>query len=171
MSPNAGRLGAGVATALAAALLLVSGTARLALASDCSDLSDCYSTIAAGILAAVAIGLLLFFFWEFFAAAAVEEAVVIDAEELELTQTVANHATDVVLRGQYAGQLSRPYLSQGTTQLVQEIMEAGEPIADPGGVPGALRWDVPGAFRGSEGVWELVVDPIQKLILHLNFVT
>jgi len=167
VSPNAGRLGAGVATALAAALLLVSGTARLALASDCSDLSDCYSTIAAGILAAVAIGLLLFFFWEFFAAAAVEEAVVIDAEELELTQTVANHATDVVLRGQ----LSRPYLSQGTTQLVQEIMEAGEPIADPGGVPGALRWDVPGAFRGSEGVWELVVDPIQKLILHLNFVT
>jgi hypothetical protein len=171
VSRSAGRLGAGVAAGLAAALLLVAGTARPAFASDCSNLSDCYSTIAAGILAAVAIGLLLFLFWEFFAAAAVEEGIVIEVEELELTQTVANHATDVVLRGEYAGQLSRPYLSQGTTQLVQEIMEAGQPIADPGGVPGALRWDIPGAFRDSEGIWELVVDPIQKLILHLNFVT
>jgi hypothetical protein len=171
VSRSAGRLGAGVAAGLAGALLLAWSTARVALASDCSNLSDCYSTIAAGILAAVAIGLLLFFFWEFFAAAAVEEGIVIDAEEVELTQTVTNHATDVALRGQYAGQLSRPYLSQGTTQLVQEIMGAGEPVADPGGVPGALRWDVPGAFRGSEGTWELVVDPIQKLILHLNFVT
>jgi len=30
-------------------------------------------------------------------------------------------------------------------------MEGANPIPDPGGVPGALRWDVPGAFRGSEG--------------------
>ena len=153
-----------------AAVLLVALVPRAALATDCSDLSDCYTTIAAAILAALAIGVLLFLFWEFFAAAAVEETLLIDAEELEFTQTVANHASDVALRGQYAGQLSRPYLSQGTTSLVQEIMEAGEPIADPGGVPGALRWDVPGAFRGSEGTWELVVDPVRKLILHLNFV-
>ncbi len=54
-------------TVLAAALLVP----RPALASDCSDLSDCYSTIVAGILAAVAIGLLLFFLWEFLAVAEV----------------------------------------------------------------------------------------------------
>jgi hypothetical protein len=50
-------------------------------------------------------------------------------------------------------------------------MAAGEPIPDPGGVPGALRWDVPGTFRGSNGVWELVVDPKTQTILHWNFVT
>ena len=49
-------------------LLAAALAPRPALASDCSDISDCYSTIIAGIVAAVAIGLLLFFLWEFFAA-------------------------------------------------------------------------------------------------------
>jgi hypothetical protein len=53
------------------ALLVVVLVPRPALASDCSGLTDCYSTIVAGIIAAVAIGLLLFFLWEFLAAAEV----------------------------------------------------------------------------------------------------
>ena len=46
---------------------------------------------------------------------------------------------------------------------------AGEARPDPGGVTGALRWDVPGAFRGAEGTWELVYDPASNTILHFNF--
>lgn len=49
------------------------------------------------------------------------------------------------------------------------IMDGGKPIPDPGGVPGALRWDVPGTMNGSSGSWELVVDPQSKTILHFLF--
>jgi RHS repeat-associated protein len=83
-----------------------------------------------------------------------------------LTQTVANHTTDIVTRGQFAGQLARPYLNSQLT--IREIMSAGRGLPDPGGVAGALRWDVAGTFRGSQGTWELVVQ--RDLILHFNFV-
>ncbi|MBZ6527885.1 hypothetical protein HYQ40_08835 [Aerococcaceae bacterium DSM 111021] len=33
----------------------------------------------------------------------------------------------------------------------------------------ALRWDVEGSFRGSKGIWELVVDLQDKKILHFLF--
>lgn len=36
-------------------------------------------------------------------------------------------------------------------------MAAGKGVADPGGVAGALRWNVPGTFRSDQGTWELVV--------------
>lgn len=52
---------------------------------------------------------------------------------------------------------------------VNEIMAAGKPIPDPGGIPGGLRWDVPGTFRGSEGTWELVIYPETEVIYHFNF--
>jgi hypothetical protein len=75
--------------------------------------------------------------------------------EYTLTRTVAGKLAE------------RPYLSSPNT--LREIMAAGKPIADPGGAAGALRWDVAGAFRGSAGTWELVVDPKTKTILHWLF--
>jgi hypothetical protein len=65
------------------------------------------------------------------------------------------------------GRLARPY--GNSTLTIQNIMDAAKPVLDPGGVPGALRWDVPGSMNGSTGVWELVVDPRTKTILHFLF--
>ena len=50
-------------------------------------------------------------------------------------------------------------------------MDAAEPISDPGGIPGGLRWDVPGNFNSRYGIWELVVDVPNRLIVHFNFVS
>ena len=87
--------------------------------------------------------------------------------EYKLTQTVANHLTDVVKRGPFKGELARPYMNSPTT--ISEIMAAGKPIADPGGVAGALRYDVAGSFRGASGTWELVVHPETSTIYHFLF--
>ncbi len=70
-------------------------------------------------------------------------------------------------RGPFKGELSRPYLNSPLT--IDEIMNAATSVPDPGGVPGALRWDVPGTFRSSSGAWELVVDPSTNTIVHFNF--
>jgi hypothetical protein len=95
---------------------------------------------------------------------AAEAGAGLDASELTMTRTVENHLA------QYAkdGTLARPYGNSPLT--IQGIMRAGDPIPDPGGVPGALRWDVPGAVNGSQGTWQLVVDPESKTILHFLFV-
>ncbi len=90
-------------------------------------------------------------------------------DELKLSDTVAKHLNDVVQHGQYKGELARPYLNSKLT--IQQIMEAQDPIPDPGGIPGGLRWDVPGWFRDSYGTWELVIDPSTNTIVHFNFVT
>jgi hypothetical protein len=86
----------------------------------------------------------------------------------------ARGAAEAVRVGEYtltstvAGKLAeRPYLNSPLT--LREIMAAGKPIPDPGGVAGALRWDIPGVFRGSAGTWELVVDPQSKTVLHWLF--
>ena len=52
---------------------------------------------------------------------------------------------------------ARPYLNSPNT--IDQIIAIGKSIPDPGGIPGALRYDVPGTFRGSNGTWELVVHP------------
>ncbi len=87
----------------------------------------------------------------------------INAGDLTMTRTVEQHITE------YAkdGTLSRPYGSSRLT--IQEIMNASAPVPDPGGVPGALRWDVPGTMNGTPGTWELVVNPGTKTILHFLF--
>ncbi len=87
---------------------------------------------------------------------------------LKLTETVANHATDVVTKGPFKGELARPFINSPLT--MQEIMAAGKPVPD-AIKAGALRWNVPGAFRGSAGTWELVVAPATNTVLHFNFVT
>lgn len=91
------------------------------------------------------------------------ETASLNAPELSMTGTVARHI------GEYAkdGTLARPYAD--STLTIQSIIDAGTPVADPGGVPGALRWDVPGTMNGSCGTWELVVDPGTKTILHFLF--
>lgn len=88
--------------------------------------------------------------------------------------TAARGAADIIKIGDYAltrtvaGKLAeRPYLNSPLT--LREIMAAGRPIPDPGGVAGALRWDVPGTFRGSAGTWELVIDPQSRTVLHWLF--
>jgi hypothetical protein len=50
---------------------------------------------------------------------------------------------------------------------MQEIMSSGKPIPDPGGAPGAVRWDVAGVFGKSSGTWQLVYDPEADTVLHL----
>lgn len=87
--------------------------------------------------------------------------------EYKLTRTVASHLGDVVKHGPFKGELARPYLTSPLT--LQEVMAAGKPIPDPGGVAGALRWDVPGRVRGAAGMWELVIEPQSKTILHWLF--
>lgn len=89
------------------------------------------------------------------------------SEGFQLTRTVANHLDEVIGSGTFKGEMTRLYIN--STLTVREIMAAGKPISDPGGFPGALRWDVPGAFRGKSGVWQLVVHPETDTILHFLF--
>lgn len=88
----------------------------------------------------------------------------VDAGDLKMTQTVANHFDDVTKDGRVA----RPYMR--STQVVSEIMEGSAPKLDPRGAAGAVRWDTPGALNGKAGTWELVVDTNTNTILHFNFV-
>lgn len=89
----------------------------------------------------------------------------LDVNDLDLSGTNEAHATE------YArdGRLSRPYMSSSLT--VRSIVEAGEPIADPGGVASAARWDVPGSLNGVPGAYQLVIDLNTNTVLHFLFVT
>ena len=89
----------------------------------------------------------------------------IDVNDLKLSDTVARHTGDITKKGTPA----RPFNESRLT--MQEIMKGSTPRPDPGGVPGGLRWDTPGALNGKEGVWELVVDTRTNTVLHYNFVT
>lgn len=89
----------------------------------------------------------------------------VDPENLNMTQTVANHLGDYLKDGRMA----RPYMNSPLT--IQEVMDGSTPVLDPGGVPGALRWDTPGTFRGSAGTWELVINTDTNTMLHFNFVS
>ena len=83
-----------------------------------------------------------------------------------LTETVARHATDLVKSGRFKGERVRPFLNSPNT--IEQIIATGKGVPDPGGEVGALRFDVPGTFRGTQGTWELVIK--NDLILHFNFV-
>jgi RHS repeat-associated protein len=74
--------------------------------------------------------------------------------EFSYTQTVLNNVA------------SRPYIN--SPLLIQEIIDTGLGVADPGGIPGALRFDVPGTFNGSEGIYQLVIDEANT-IYHFLF--
>jgi hypothetical protein len=87
-----------------------------------------------------------------------------------LTGTVAGHLSDTVGGvGDYSGSLARPYIQSPST--INEIVSTGQGVPDPGGLAGALRYDVPGTFRGSSGTWQLVINPDTKVVYHFNFVS
>ena len=92
----------------------------------------------------------------------------VDVDNLTMTNTVANHFGDVITRGKYKGEPSRPYMKSSLT--VREIIAGSEPRIDPRGAARSLRWDTPGNFRGRAGTWELVIDTDANKILHFNFV-
>ena len=79
----------------------------------------------------------------------------IQASELTMTETVKNHANDVIKRGKYIGD--------------KEIIYGGIPVKDKY-LPNGLRWEVEGTFNGrSSGIWELVVDLDTNQVVHFNF--
>ena len=79
----------------------------------------------------------------------------IDIEELKFSDTVKGH-------------LNRPY--QESKLLVKEIMESKSPVVDPQGT-GAWYWEVEGSFNGSQGIYELVVDPNTNTVWHFVYKT
>jgi hypothetical protein len=85
-----------------------------------------------------------------------ERDAALDAFELELSPAAARHVA------------ARPYLAD--RPLIQQIMDAAEPVADPQGAVNTVRWDIAGTFNGSKGTWELVVNTAQKIIYHFAFV-
>ena len=84
--------------------------------------------------------------------------------EYSYTRTVANHLNDTTR----LGQLTRPFLR--SPSLIKEIVSSGSGVADPGGLKGALRFDLPGSFNGTKGTWQLVINQKTKVIYHFNFV-
>ena len=93
-----------------------------------------------------------------------------NAEDLQMSQTVQNHMYDIIKKGSNAGKLSRPYIdSNGTTLLLKEIMESSAPVSDTI-LPWGFKWAIEGTFRGSTGIWELVVDISRNMVVHFNFV-
>ena len=85
--------------------------------------------------------------------AAVEDAGA--TTEFSYTQTVLNNVA------------SRPYINPPL--LTQEIIDTGMGVADPGGIPGALRFDVPSSFNESQGFYQLVIQPTTNMIFHFLF--
>jgi hypothetical protein len=62
---------------------------------------------------------------------------------------------------------TRPYIN--SPMLIREIMATGKGVADPMGLAGAVRYDVPGYFNGSQGVWQLVINPTTNTVYHFLF--
>ena len=95
----------------------------------------------------------------------------IQASELTMTETVKNHANDVIKRGKYVGDKARPFVDNaGTDLIIQEIIYGGIPVKDKY-LPNGWRWEVEGSFNGrSNGIWELVVDLDTNQIVHFNFI-
>ncbi|HET7176633.1 MAG TPA: RHS repeat-associated core domain-containing protein, partial [Gammaproteobacteria bacterium] len=87
----------------------------------------------------------------------------LNAEDLTFSDTVESNFLDESNQG-YP---SRPYGE--SSLLINEIMQSGDPIPDPQGVPGLIRWDAAGTMNGSTGMYELVVNPNTKTIVHFLF--
>lgn len=60
----------------------------------------------------------------------------------------------------------RPYVDNYNL-ISQEIMGAKNPMIESG--TGYFKWTVEGAINGTKGYWELVIDPVKKIIVHFMF--
>ena len=77
-----------------------------------------------------------------------------NASKLKRTRTVMGHLS------------SRPYIN--STLIIQNIMKAGKPMVD-SSLETGLKWVVEGSYKGSFGVWELVIDTATDTIVHFLF--
>ena len=77
----------------------------------------------------------------------------IDMDNLNFSNAVQNHT-------------GRPY--QDSKLLIHEIIESKPPIADSQGTS-ALYWEVEGSFNGSNGIYELLIDPESTTVWHFLF--
>lgn len=100
--------------------------------------------------------------------AGVESVATKGSQVFNYTKATIQLLEEVVKRGPNAGRLARPYMRSPLT--VQEIMATGKGVPD-ASVKGALNFRAPGTFRGSQGTWELVIDPNKNKIYHFNFVS
>lgn len=74
-------------------------------------------------------------------------------DNLKFSNTVQNHT-------------GRPY--QDSKLLINEIIECMPPILDTRGT-NAWSWTVEGAFNGSTGYYELIIDPNSNTVWHFVF--
>ncbi|GAB6870446.1 RHS repeat domain-containing protein [Bacteroides rodentium] len=89
-----------------------------------------------------------------------------EISEYVYTKTAAKHFSEIVKKGTYKGEITRPYMNSPLT--IQEIMQAGKGIPD-ATFKGGVNWKVPGVFREAQGIWELGINPKTKVIYHFNF--
>ncbi len=90
----------------------------------------------------------------------------IKATELKVTDTIQQEMEKYVKDG---ARIDRPY--QRSVLTIQNIIDSGDPVADPGGAPDSVRWDVRGYNESdNEGTYELVVNLKTMTILHFGFV-
>lgn len=106
----------------------------------------------------------------------------INPADLKISDTVLKHYCNDLYKGNkvvqignghmtihYAGEPTRPYIQRGINLLIDEIMQAQDPIKDPGGLVSGLRWNVAGSLNGVDGIWELVIDTSSNTIVHFLF--
>lgn len=77
----------------------------------------------------------------------------IDVDDLSFSETVSGH-------------INRPY--QESKLLIKEIINSDEPIPVPQGT-NAWHWEVYGTFNGSEGVYELIIDPETNTVWYFVY--
>ncbi len=87
-------------------------------------------------------------------------------EKYSFTESAKKHLTEFVKHGENAGRLARPYMNSPLT--IQGIMSTGKGIPDATFKDG-MNWKVPGTFRGSQGTWELGINPNTGVVYHFNF--
>ncbi len=87
--------------------------------------------------------------------------------EYSYDSSSGRHFNSIVESGKNSGRLERPYMR--SLQVIEEIQAAGQSIPDPRGIPGVVRWDISGSVNGTEGTWELVMNPDLKRIYHFLF--
>ncbi|MFE4970836.1 hypothetical protein ACFRAR_01815 [Kitasatospora sp. NPDC056651] len=89
-----------------------------------------------------------------------------------MTKTVENHTWDLTgIKDKDAakfGKVARPYMTNNM-QLIQEVMAGSAPKMDSRGAAGVVEWRTPGAFNGSNGVWELNIHAESNTIVHFLF--